>query len=100
MLDKICTPAVVYLFLSILSILFAIYNNVGMLSILVKWIFTMLWTWVLNYICSSGYPTVAWVLVLLPFILLLLIIVVAFEMMLLSGSGAGNMSLTTPLPSN
>ena len=97
MLDKICTPAVVYLFLSILSILFAIYNNVGMLTILVKWIFTMLWTWVLNYICSSGYPTVAWVLVLLPFIILVLLILVAVEVTLLSGPG--NPSLTA-LPSN
>ena len=65
MLDKVCTPAVVYLFISIIAILFAVYNNASFITILVKWFFVMIWTWILNYICSSGYPTVAWVLVLL-----------------------------------
>lgn len=100
MLDKICTPAIVYLFLSILSILFAIYNNASVLSILIKWIFVMFWTWILNYICNSGYTTVAWVLVLLPFILLLLIFVIMLEMMSLGTSMSSFSSSPMPMPTS
>jgi hypothetical protein len=58
----------------------AIYNNARVFSILIKWVFVLLWTWVLNFICKSGYPMVSWVLVLLPYILALLMVSVVVEM--------------------
>lgn len=81
LLDNICTPAVVYLIISMITIMFAIYNNARVFTILIKWLFVLLWTWVLNFICKSGYPMVAWVLVLLPYIMFLMMIAVAVEMM-------------------
>ena len=81
LLENICTPAVVYLIISMITIMIAIYNNARVFSILIKWVFVLIWTWVLNYICKSGYPMVSWVLVLLPYILILLMIAVSVEMM-------------------
>ena len=80
LLENICTPAVVYLIISMITIMIAIYNNARVFSILIKWVFVLLWTWVLNYICKSGYPMVSWVLVLLPYILTLLMVAVVVEM--------------------
>jgi len=80
LLENICTPAVVYLIISMITIMIAIYNNARVFSILIKWLFVLIWTWVLNYICKSGYPMVSWVLVLLPYILALLMVAVVVEM--------------------
>ena len=80
LLENICTPAVVYLIISMITIMIAIYNNARVFSILIKWIFVLLWTWVLNYICKTGYPIVSWVLVLLPYILALLMVSIVVEM--------------------
>lgn len=80
LLENICTPAVVYLIISMITIMIAIYNNARIFTVLIKWIFVLLWTWVLNYICKIGYPMVSWVLVLFPYILTLLMIAVVVEM--------------------
>ena len=36
----------------------------------VKLIWMVVWVYILNLLCSKGYTTVSWVLVLLPFILI------------------------------
>jgi len=35
-------------------------------------LYTLFWTWVLSSLCNSGYKTVAWVLVVIPFVVLVL----------------------------
>lgn len=76
---NLCTPAMLYLFFSCISIVMAIYKGFGALTILVKIVFVALWTYVLNYLCDLGHTGVAWFLVLLPFIILLGMFVIAFE---------------------
>jgi len=90
-LKNICTPAMVYLILSMLAlIIMATQNyygdstyclgsytcNVSSVSLLflAKFFYIIFWTWLLNIICKSGYPIVSWILVLLPFILLFIMI--------------------------
>ena len=41
-------------------------NGVTLANIL----FTLLWTWVLNRLCSAGYIRVSWFLVLFPYLLI------------------------------
>jgi len=48
-------------------------NGVTLANIL----FTLLWTWVLNRLCSAGYIRVSWFLVLFPYLLLFLVIAVS-----------------------
>ena len=83
---KLCTPALVYLFISVLSVLvMAIQNygntdlyclgmyscNVSTIYIIfaLKLVYILFWTWILNIICRSGFESVSWFLVLFPYIL-------------------------------
>ena len=92
-LSELCTPARVYFGISLIFILFAFaqnYDNANMYCLgsvscdvssmymifLIKIIYVMFWTWILNFICKSGATPVAWFLVLIPFILMFLMLAV------------------------
>jgi len=66
----LCNPAMLYLILSIIAILvgFSAQLNIGVF--IVKLIWMIVWVYILNFLCSKGYTTVSWILVLLPFILI------------------------------
>jgi hypothetical protein len=89
-LKELCTPAFLYFALSMLSVLVSVVQNLGnsrrynlgMLSarvpstflvFVVKVIYILFWTWVLNLMCKDGHKEIAWFLVLIPFILLFLL---------------------------
>jgi len=89
-LSQLCTPSYVYFIISVLAIVISAIQNMGnsnkytlgMFScnvpsciaiFIVKIIYILFWTWILNLICRDGYPGIAWFLVLLPFILLFVI---------------------------
>ena len=44
------------------------------LIFIIKLIYILFWTWILNLICKDGHTGVSWLLVLLPFILLFVLI--------------------------
>jgi hypothetical protein len=89
---SLCTPAQVYFFISMISILGIISQNamasdsyrVGMYTVQSPvsnfWFFSMkvigilIWTFMLNYLCNSGWKDVAWFFVLLPIIVMFLVI--------------------------
>jgi hypothetical protein len=84
---KLCTPAQVYLVLSLISVLIYIISMINvhdtvleaepegggvhhytMGGLLVKVLFTLLWIYILNYICKFKHgKKIAWFIVLLPF---------------------------------
>ncbi len=89
-LKQLCTPAFLYFVLSMLGVLVSVVQNLGnsrrynlgMLStsvpstflvFVVKIIYILFWTWVLNLMCKDGHKEIAWFLVLIPFILLFLL---------------------------
>ena len=84
---KLCTPAYVYLVISVISIVILMFQNAGNKNIfclgsyecdvpstgvvfVVQVLYTMFWVFVLNAICSAGYEKVSWFLVLLPYLFL------------------------------
>ena len=85
-LRNLCTPAVIYLAISML-LLVVMYiqnrNNVDVYCLgayecdvtnvtaifLVKFVYILFWTWILNLICSSGFTSISWLLLLMPIIL-------------------------------
>jgi hypothetical protein len=86
LLKKLCTPAYVYLVISVVSILVLMFQNGGntntycvgsfecpvantSLIFLGEIIYVIFWTFILNLICKSGYKNISWFLVLLPFVL-------------------------------
>jgi hypothetical protein len=81
-LKDLCTPAFVYFVLSMIGIIFSIIQNMGnkhiyklgmftarvpstILVFIVKIIYILFWTWILNLICKDGHKGIAWFLVLL-----------------------------------
>lgn len=94
-LRNLCTPAYIYLVISMM-LLVVMYiqnrNNVDVYCLgayecdvtnvtaifLVKFVYILFWTWILNLICKSGSPSIAWLLLLLPVILFFLLIALLF----------------------
>jgi hypothetical protein len=87
----LCSPAMAYLGISILFLIIVYIQNVGNVNLyclgtqscevshiniifFIKLIYILFWTWILNLICSSGSPSIAWFLVLLPFILMFIML--------------------------
>ena len=81
----LCAPALTYLVISLIALAVSGLQNarntnayaVGHLSypvqstayvFILKIIWFLFWTWLLNVLCSKGYKTVAWVLVAIPFL--------------------------------
>lgn len=90
---KLCTPALIYLILSMFTLIVMgiqnIFNvdtyclgnfecqatNAIWLIFVVKFIYILFWTWILNIICKAGYTNVSWFLLLIPYILFFVIII-------------------------
>lgn len=87
-LGELCLPAQIYLAISVIGIIIALFQNIGnpsdkynlgticcrvpnsALMFILKIILILFWTWILNLMCKDGHAEIAWFLVLLPFILL------------------------------
>uniref|UniRef100_A0A6C0EV10 Uncharacterized protein n=1 Tax=viral metagenome TaxID=1070528 RepID=A0A6C0EV10_9ZZZZ len=86
-LKDLCTPAMVYFVISIVGLSMVLLQNLGnvnsyhvgsfscrvpstILVFVVKLLYILFWTWILNLICKDGHTGISWLLVLLPWILL------------------------------
>ena len=89
---SLCSPAFFYFVISCFVLVGSIIQNAGntkkycmgtlecnvgnnAVVFLMKILYIVFWTFILNYICKSGYVNVSWFLVLLPFISLLVLLV-------------------------
>ena len=85
--SDLCTPAMIYFVISIIALVMVLLQNLGnhniyqvgsfscavpntALIFIIKLIYVLFWTWVLNLICKDGHSGISWMLLLLPFILL------------------------------
>ena len=90
----LCAPSMLYFIISIIALIVAILMNLGhnnklvlgnysmnvvntTLIFIIKLIFILFWTWILNLICKDGYEVISWILVFLPFIAIFLCILAA-----------------------
>ena len=90
-LKELCTPALIYFIISIISLFAMILQNLGNVNnyqvgsfscrvpniaiiFIIKFIYILFWTYILNLICRDGHTCISWLLVLLPLILLFVII--------------------------
>jgi len=87
---NLCSPAQFYLFISIVAILIMWvqnYYNVDVyclgnytcsantsLIFVIKVLYVLFWTWILNLVCDSGATYLAWFLVLFPYLLLFVLV--------------------------
>ena len=70
--SKLCTPAKIYFVFSVLSCIIMLFNRIPVLAVFTKLIFAFLWTFVLGWLCSKGYKSISWFLVLLPYVVIAL----------------------------
>jgi amino acid transporter len=78
---SICVPAMLYLILAVIGLITMAMKSCGALCLLFKILFVIIWTWFLNFLCKSGYTTISWILVILPFIMFILMILIVIELM-------------------
>ncbi len=92
-LKQLCTPAAVYFLISVISMAVVFLQNIGysdsyhlgtfscrvpstIMIFVMKIIYILFWTWVLNLMCKDGHKEIAWFLVLLPFVVLFLLMTI------------------------
>ena len=90
-LKELCTPALVYFVISIISLVVVLLQNLGNQNsynvgsfscrvpnttaiFIVKLVYVLFWTYILNLICKDGHVGLSWLLVLLPWLLLFVMI--------------------------
>jgi hypothetical protein len=90
-IKELCAPAMLYFVISIIAFIVSLIQNLGnndsyhvgdfscrvpntLLVFIIKLIYILFWTWILNLICKDGYTFISWLLILFPFILLFVII--------------------------
>ena len=90
-LKDLCTPALLYFVISVFALIVVLFQNLGNTNsyhvgsfscrvpntaaiFIVKLIYILFWTYVLNLICKDGHVGLSWLLILLPWILLFVII--------------------------
>lgn len=71
--NELCTPAKIYFVLAVLACLIALFNRVALSTVFVKLIFAFIWTYVLSWLCKKDLKSLAWFLVLLPYLLIVLV---------------------------
>jgi len=88
---ELCTPSAVYFIVSIVSLIMILLQNLGnsssyhignfscrvpstILVFIIKLVYILFWTWILNLICKDGHTGISWFLVLFPFILFFVLI--------------------------
>jgi hypothetical protein len=93
-ISKLCTPAYIYLVLSVIGLVILTIQNFGntkkycvgryscivpstVLVFLFKIIFVAFYTFILDLLCKSGYTNLSWFLVLLPFIMFIITFILA-----------------------
>jgi hypothetical protein len=90
-LVNLCTPAYVYLVISLIALFVMAFQNLGndglycvgsyscnvssvFMIFVLKLLYIVFWTWVLNILCRGGGTGLAWFFVLLPYILMFIFI--------------------------
>jgi hypothetical protein len=102
-LNSLCTPAYLYFLISIVMLIFiGIFMNTDIMRnycagkcnalqivifFLIKLVFIIFWTWILNVLCRGGAGWLSWLMVLFPFIIILAVILTAFGNLLTTVGG-------------
>jgi uncharacterized protein HemY len=90
-LKDLCTPAYVYLVISGIALAVMLLQNLGNVNLyclgsyscevsntsmlfVIKLLYVLFWTWLLNIICRGGATNFAWALVLFPILLMFLML--------------------------
>jgi hypothetical protein len=88
---ELCKPALIYFIISIVALVMLLFQNLGdnnnyhvgsfscavpntAAIFVMKLIYILFWTYILNLICKDGHSSISWLLLLFPFLLFFVII--------------------------
>lgn len=94
-LRNLCTPAHLYLVISMIALVVIYIQNMNNVNVyclgpyecevfstsmifIIKLFYILFWTWILNLMCHSGATSIAWLFVLVPFILFFILLAMLF----------------------
>jgi hypothetical protein len=100
---KLCNPAKLYLVVSVLGLVYGLFQRFSIVTLGTNFIFVILWTMVLNWLCSVGMKMISWILVLLPYLMMFLSAGFVMDMMRGGGGKQGfqsQMHMTTQVEKN
>jgi hypothetical protein len=69
-MSSLCLPAAIYLALAAISLIGVIAKGANLLTIILTILTSGLWALILQMFCSAGYPSVSWIILLFPLIVL------------------------------
>jgi len=96
MIEKICSPALLYLGFSMIQITIDLFQGDYTTSLL-KFIIMLIFVTVLNVLCLNGYTKLVWFIVLIPILLLTYISSVLFYVFGIN-PGRSNVTIHKPQP--
>ena len=90
-LRNLCTPSYVYLVISSIALIVMLYQNIGnvntyclgsyscnvsstALIFIIKAVYILFWTWILNLMCKTNATSIAWLVLLLPVIIMFVLL--------------------------
>lgn len=96
---SLCAPASFYFIVSMIFLIMMVFQNLGnsrlfhlgnmtttvtstTILLILKFIYILFWTWIIQLICKDGHKGIAWFLVLVPFILVFLLLFLLFTQQL------------------
>ena len=90
-ITNLCNPARLYLVISVIFYVLILGQNLGNMDVycvgdyfckssniymlfVIKALYILIWTWILNILCSSGLEWLSWLFVAVPFMLFFILI--------------------------
>jgi len=71
--SRLCTPALIYLIFSVAQVLIDTFKGMYNTA-LIKILLTIVFTFLLNYLCQAGLGILSWIIIFIPFILMSVIV--------------------------
>jgi len=71
-IKSLCTPARIYLATSLLLIAMTLITHFDIMYSIISIFWSIVWTYVFNLLCTSGYSNISWLLVALVMLVMFL----------------------------
>ena len=87
--SRLCTPALIYLIFSVAQVLIDTFKGMYNTA-LIKIILTIVFTFLLNYLCQAGLGILSWIIVFLPFIFYTYMMIILYNIFGIDGAAPKN----------
>ena len=67
--SNLCTPAMIYFVIAIIYLIFNIFTNFNIMSMVIRLLVILVWSWLLNFLCTKGFTVISWLLIIVPFLM-------------------------------